>query len=99
MPTVTLYENVRPSEAARGSVGLASGMASRWTAGTAMYEAAPHRTEKSTYVPSSKCVPVAQAYECATTIPMVAKRLGASKPKATKGRPAVFRSLSLREAV
>ena len=36
-------------------------MASRWTAGTAMYEAAPQSTENSTYVPSSKCVPVAQA--------------------------------------
>src|SRR6516225_2124497 len=34
MPTVTLYENVSPSEAASGSVGLASGIARRWIAGT-----------------------------------------------------------------
>jgi hypothetical protein len=33
---VTLWEDVRPSDAARGKVGLASGMASRCTAGTAM---------------------------------------------------------------
>jgi len=28
MPTVTLYEKVNPREAAKGSVGLASGIAS-----------------------------------------------------------------------
>ena len=48
MPIVTLYENVKPSEAASGKVGLASGMAIRCTAGTAIYDAAPHNTANST---------------------------------------------------
>ena len=45
---VTLYEKVRPSEAASGSVGLASGIARRCTAGTAMYDAAPQSTANRT---------------------------------------------------
>jgi hypothetical protein len=36
IPIVTLYENVKPNDAANGSVGLASGIASRWSAGTAI---------------------------------------------------------------
>ena len=48
MPTVTLNEKVNPSEAASGGVELASGIARRWTAGTAMDDAAAHKTENST---------------------------------------------------
>ena len=42
----------RNIENASGNVGLASGIANLWTAGTAMYDAAPQRTENRTYVPS-----------------------------------------------
>src|SRR5262249_35400480 len=44
MPIVTLYEKRRPSDAASGKGGVASGIASRWTAGTAMYDAAAQST-------------------------------------------------------
>jgi hypothetical protein len=43
---VTLYENVKPNEAASGRVGLASGIGRRWTAGTAMYDAAAEYREQ-----------------------------------------------------
>jgi len=48
IPIVTLDEKARPKEAASGSVGLASGIAIRCTAGTAMYDAAAQRTENRT---------------------------------------------------
>ena len=48
---MTLYVNVRPSEAANGKVGLASGMAIRCTAGTAK-EAALHSVEFLLSLPS-----------------------------------------------
>jgi hypothetical protein len=35
IPIVTLYENVGPGDAASGKVGLATGTARRYTAGTA----------------------------------------------------------------
>ena len=44
IPMVTLNKKVRPSGAARGGVGIASGIASRWSAGTAIYDAATRRT-------------------------------------------------------
>ena len=40
---VTLYV-INPNDAAKGKVGLASGIARRCTAGTAMYDAAAQRT-------------------------------------------------------
>lgn len=48
MPSVTLYEKVSPSDEAKGRVGLASGIASLWMAGTAIYEAAAQSTAKRT---------------------------------------------------
>ena len=87
MPIVTLYENVKPSDAANGSVGLASGMASRCTAGTAMYEAAAHSTANRAYVPrferlaQSHAVGVGHA-RCRC----VAKMFGAIRPKAMNGQ-------------
>jgi hypothetical protein len=90
MPIVTLYEKVRPKDAARGRVGLASGIASRWIAGTAMYGADPHRTAKRTTVPSSNGCPMKWLSPSATKIPMVANRLGTIKPMRTNDQPADF---------
>ena len=96
---VTLKEKVRPSEAASGSVGLASGIASRWTAGTAMYDAAPQRTENRTYVPRVKSCWITMLKTWATTIPNVANSDRHHDTEDDERTPPRFKSFSFREAV
>src|ERR1700737_204888 len=99
MPNVTLYEKVKPRDAASGSVGLASGIAIRWTAGTAIYDAAPQRTINRTYGPISNGRPRIRLYVCATVRPIVANIVGAMRPNATNCQPPAMRSRSFFEAV